>query len=441
MTMPAIETLLRQPAAQAVAWTLLQFVWQGAAVGAITALALFALRRSASDIRYVVASIGLALMLTLPVVTGVQKYQALGALAEPADAVVATAKTEVSRHHATALPAGGLTPAAASKVPTVAFAAGTGDALRAIEFEPLLPSLMLIWLVGVAALSLRLLTGWLWVQRLRTHGVSPADDASRRLAARLSRRLHISRAITLLESTLVDVPTVIGFLKPVVLLPASALGGLTPQQLEAILAHELAHIRRHDYLVNLLQTLVETVLFYHPAVWWVSRRIRIERENCCDDLAVSLCGDPVAYATALADLEALRSGPAPDHHIAMAATGGSLLLRVRRLLGAPASHTGRGPAWLAGSVALLLIGGIALGADGLRRESPLNSSDGSQLQSVPVPMAPAAPPAPPPPAPPLPPPLPGPARSARHQPPPPRRLRRRVPQRRQRPPRLTATAR
>ena len=98
-------------------------------------------------------------------------------------------------------------------------------------------------------------------------------------------------------------PTVIGWLKPVVLLPASALAGLTPRQLEAILAHELAHIRRHDYLVNLLQTLVETLLFYHPAVWWLSRRIRVERENCCDDLAVSLCGDPVAYAAALADLE------------------------------------------------------------------------------------------------------------------------------------------
>src|SRR5439155_5091815 len=172
---------------------------------------------------------------------------------------------------------------------------------------------------------LRLLTGWLWVQRLRTRGVAPADADFRRMAARLARRLHITRVVTLLESSLVDVPTVIGWLKPVVLLPASALGALSPQQLEAILAHELAHIRRHDYLVNLLQTLVETLLFYHPAVWWLSRRIRIERENCCDDLAVSLCGDPVAYANALADLESLRSEITPTHHIAMAATGGSLL--------------------------------------------------------------------------------------------------------------------
>src|SRR5262249_25314266 len=188
----------------------------------------------------------------------------------------------------------------------------------------------------------------------------------------------------------------------------------------AILAHELAHIRRHDYLVNLMQTLVETVLFYHPAVWWLSRRIRIERENCCDDLAVSLCGDPVAYASALADLEALRSGPAPDHHIAMAATGGRLLLRVRRLLGAPSSHTGRGPAWLAGSVALLLIGGIALGADGLHRDRAATTAAIQVVPPMPppppavpvpdvqpAPPAPAAEPAPaapmPPPAPPAPP--------------------------------------
>jgi hypothetical protein len=278
--------------------------------------------------------------------------------------------------------------------------------------------LILVWIAGVSMLSLRLLTGWIWVQRLRTRGNAPAADRWQQMAGRLSRRLHIGRAITLLESTLVEVPTVIGWLKPVVLLPASALAALSPQQLEAILAHELAHIRRHDYLVNLLQTLVETVLFYHPAVWWLSRRIRIERENCCDDLAVSLCGDPVAYAHALADLESLRPVPSAfrrkhDDHIAMAATGGSLLERVRRLLGAPSSHTGRAPAWLAGSVALLLLGGIALGADGVARQpqapvviaqqpvraaAPAPAARSSNLEKVPVPEprpAPSAPSAPP----------------------------------------------
>src|SRR5262249_13851986 len=150
----------------------------------------------------------------------------------------------------------------------------------------------------------------------------PAEPAWQAIVTRLSRRLHIARRVRIFRSSLVDVPTVIGWLKPVVLVPASALAGLAPHQLEAVLAHELAHIRRHDYLVNLMQTLVETLLFYHPAVWWLSRRIRLERENCCDDLAVHLCGDPYTYARALADLEQLRGG---RRQLALAATGGSLL--------------------------------------------------------------------------------------------------------------------
>jgi len=371
--MSAIDTWLQQPPAQAVGWALLQFVWQGTVVGALTALALAALRRSASDVRYVVASIGLALMLALPIVTGVQTYQALTAAPAPSPSSD-SAVSAVSRNSEAlpSLPAGTDLRLKADAFRLKAEATdGVMARLRSLKLEGFLPLLMPLWLAGVSLLSLRLFTSWLCVQRLRTRGVTPADAVLHQMISRLARRLHITRAVTLLESRMVDVPTVIGFLTPVVLLPASALAGLTTQQVEAILAHELAHIRRHDYVVNLLQTLVETVLFYHPAVWWLSRRIRIERENCCDDLAVSLCGDPVAYATALADLEALRSsGPAPERHIAMAATGGSLLQRVRRLLGAPSSHSGRAPAWLAATAALSLIGCVAYSADDRRPHDP-----------------------------------------------------------------------
>jgi beta-lactamase regulating signal transducer with metallopeptidase domain len=402
--MTAIELWLRQPAAQAIGWALLQFVWQGLVVSALTAGALLALRRSAADVRYVVSSIALALMMTLPVVTAVQKYQALrataaldnahgvtfrnGVLAEPDGTRILFDRIKVVDPDAAAPP-----PSAASAGPTAS------DRLVAR-----MPALLLLWIGGVSILTLRLLTGWIWVQRLRTHGVTAASAAIQSSGSRLAKRLHITRVVTLLESSIIEVPTVIGFIAPVVLLPVSALAGLTPQQIEAILAHELAHIRRHDYLVNLLQTLVETVLFYHPAVWWLSRRIRVERENCCDDLAVSLCGDPVAYATALADLEALRgSGPLPVRHIAMAATGGSLLQRVRRLLGAPSSHSGRAPAWLAGLVALLLVGGIAAGADAGRQDRVAAAPAAPSTPAVPsaepaapveaVPASAAAPPA------------------------------------------------
>lgn len=358
----AIET-------QAVTWALLQFVWQGAAVGAITAVVLFALRRCAADVRYVVASISMALMFTLPVVTGAQRYASLAR-----DRSVSASTADSSA--AFPLPANASFASTSSR--PAAYATVSPRARAKAAGVPLASMLLIGWLAGVASLTLRLLTGWIWMQRTRSHGVRPVEPAWEWTLARLARSLHVTRRIALFESTRVDVPTVIGWLKPVVLLPASALSALSPDQLEAILVHELAHIRRHDYLVNLLQTLVETLLFYHPAVWWVSRRIRIERENCCDDLAVALCGDPIAYANALADLESSRlSTAAPVRRLdrtALAATGGSLLHRVRRLLGASESHSGRAPAWLAAGAALLLVAGATVGADVPPMPSPAPSS-------------------------------------------------------------------
>src|SRR5580693_5112634 len=135
-----------------------------------------------------------------------------------------------------------------------------------------------------------------------------------------------------LVSALVQAPVVVGWLKPVVLVPVGALAGLPPEQIEALLAHELAHIRRHDYLVNILQSIAEALLFYHPAVWWISNHIRNERELCCDDVAVAISGDAFIYARALVDLEQYR----PAHlNPALAANGGSLRERIGRLLGQP----------------------------------------------------------------------------------------------------------
>jgi bla regulator protein blaR1 len=192
------------------------------------------------------------------------------------------------------------------------------------------------------------------VQRLRINGLSPVPEALEATLARLREALRISTPVRLFQSALVQVPTALGWLRPVVLVPAGALVGLTASQLELVLAHELAHIRRRDYLVNLLQTAVETLLFYHPAVWWVSGRMRIEREHCCDDLAVAACGNPVGYARALADLERLGTrGPI----LAMAASGGSLFDRVARLVTprGPLSPTSRGLATLLCAGALVLV--------------------------------------------------------------------------------------
>ena len=385
--MTVIDSILGQPAAHAIGWALLQFVWQGALIGGLTFLVLLALRRSAADVRYVVASIGLAVMLTMPAVTALQTWRATTVeqrLREKIDETIDMSATlrllagENRRREWLSWPdpaaAGSIRPAGngTSAVPHSNFGRIMGGVPPAKSAASLSPSpsrpmlravwtrvAVIVWFTGVLALSLRLLAGWFIVRRMATLGATDAPPEWRQLVARLARQLHISRPIRLLQSALVEVPTVIGWVRPVVLVPVSALAGMAPSQLEAILAHELAHVRRHDYLVNLLQTVVETLLFYHPAVWWLSRRIRIERENCCDDLAVSLCGDPYAYAQALADLEERRGSV-----FALAASGGSLVGRVRRLLTAPA-YPSRGGGWLAGSAAVAVIAGLAAAVIGI----------------------------------------------------------------------------
>ena len=158
------------------------------------------------------------------------------------------------------------------------------------------------WLAGVIAMSIWSAAGWFIAQRLkrRSNRVLPEIWQSR--MATLAGQLGIRRGIRLCESTLAQVPAVIGWIRPVILIPAGALINLSAQELEAVLAHELAHIRRFDYVANLLQSAIEALLFYHPAMWWIAKRIRAERENCCDDLAIAACGDRVVYARALTAL-------------------------------------------------------------------------------------------------------------------------------------------
>ena len=190
--------------------------------------------------------------------------------------------------------------------------------------------LVILWLAGMAALSLRALGGWYLAQSLarRDTLALPAELLQR--CHQLQRRLAVAWPVRFLLSHRTDVPLVIGALRPVVLIPVSALAGLSPDQLDALILHELAHIRRLDTVTNILLVAVETVLFYHPAVWWVSRQVRTEREHCCDDFAVSACGDVGVYVEALASLQTWKAGS-----LALAANGGRLKDRVARLLNAP----------------------------------------------------------------------------------------------------------
>lgn len=241
--------------------------------------------------------------------------------------------------------------------------------ITAAESQILLPAVVTLWLAGVAGFSIRLLAGWRFTSRLRSTS-HPAPSEWRRTIERISARIGATQSIRLQVSSLVGVPTVVGWLRPAILVPVEFFTGLPLAHITALLAHEMAHIRRHDYLVNMAQSVVEAVLFYHPAVWWVSEQIRAERELCCDDLAVAATGDALGYARALAELESRQ--PARITPV-LAANGGSLVNRVRRLIEPAHPVVNSGPGAVAAwAMTLLWVAGTAAAAlHGGRTPSPL----------------------------------------------------------------------
>lgn len=330
-------------------WALIHFLWQGALIALALSLALRVSRSRGPEVRYALACAAFALMALAPPVT------ALVLAGAGAGNAAVWVNDKGSR---------------------------TAEALLALP-EPgaSLPMdwLVALWASGAAALLLRACGGW-YVARRRTLTAIPLDYP----LSRLMERMEMTGVVELMESAVARTPQVFGWLRPVIVVPAATIARLSPAEFEAVLAHELAHIRRRDYLVNLVQTVVESVLFYHPAVWWVSRRIREERELCCDDWAVRVCGDRVAYSKALMKVE--EETPM----LAMAASATGLKARIARLLGVESDvkwHWSAPMAPVAAAVlALMLMGG------------PWWAMAWQAAPPPPPPLAPAAldPPAPPP---------------------------------------------
>jgi len=299
---PQVTSAPVQALVQALPQTLVQFLWQGAIAAGLLAAAIYLFRPKSARVRYGLACLALIAMLA--------SFAATLAWYWPHAAPV-TIHSSGARY----------------AIPAPPLWLGYEDRMLSNQPEPV-QWIAPLWLLGVLLLSLRSIAGWIAVTRLKRSGVFAASEAWQHKLAELREKIRVSRPVTLLESYLADAPVVIGFLKPVILVPAQLFTGFSSEQIECILIHELAHIRRHDYLVNLLQTLAENLLFYHPAVWWVSSIIRAERENCCDDL-VARHGAARVFAEALVELEQRRW---TANQAAMAANGGRLMHRVQRLL-------------------------------------------------------------------------------------------------------------
>jgi beta-lactamase regulating signal transducer with metallopeptidase domain len=309
---------------------LLDFLWQGAVIGLLAWLALALLHNARPQARYAVACAALLACVLAPA------WQLLQTIGGAGEATIV---------QAVALPA--TLDAASSLSRSSAFAF---DALPSLP-DATLPWIVALWALGAGVLGLRMACGLLWVRRLRSRAMPWDRDGWQARLDRLAQRFGIRRAVALRIVADGDSPLSAGWWKPVVLVPAAIALRMPAHLLESLLAHELAHIRRHDYLVNLLQGAVEALLFYHPVVWWLSRRIRIEREQVADHIAASVLGEPRRLAIALSTLD--RYAPAQPT-FAQAAHGGQLMSRIQLLVRPDRKAVG-------GLVALPLIGLAAVG--------------------------------------------------------------------------------
>ena len=288
-------------------WALLHFVWQGALVGCATAVLLVALRNARPERRYAVACLALLMCVVWPVVDFVRMLLDERGAAAARELPLASAPAAVLR-----------------------------DAVGMLAWlQQHLDWIVGAWAACAAALGLRMALGLVWVGRAtagRAASSLAGSDEERgwqTKLARLAARCGIDRQVRLRIVDSLASPVTAGCWRPVVLVPAALVTGMPPQLLEALLAHELGHVRRHDYLVNLVQNVIEALLFYHPAVWWISRRIRHEREQIADDFAARQLGEPRRLAKALSELERLQFS---GHRLVQAAAGGDLMARIRRLV-------------------------------------------------------------------------------------------------------------
>lgn len=342
-------------------WMLIHSIWQLACLGAILAFGVRVSRNKSADVRYALSAFILGWMVVMPAATfwgsiPASQTQPLQVVA-PDDGLISD---DNARPQSLRRQLGEIEGNVASARPesSTASARETSAEQRSTWRNTLhlaFPWFVAIWAVGVVTLSLWNIGGWIALQRLIRLGACPAGANLQAAVGQLAERLKLKASITVVESVVVRIPSVVGWLRPTILLPSALVTGLSPEQLEAILAHELAHIRRNDYLANLLQTVAETLLFYHPAIWYASHRIRIEREYCADQMAADICGDRARYAEALTTVE---ENVASLASLAVAFGGGSLANRIRRVLGLTTNDAGRTGSWLCGaacSIGLLIV--------------------------------------------------------------------------------------
>ncbi|MFT5266141.1 MAG: bla regulator protein BlaR1 [Polaribacter sp.] len=299
----------------ALGWTVLHSFWQAMVIGLLMAVGMMFLQQKSAKARYEMAAFSLFLVFVSSLTTFLVYYE------------TAQAATDF------------ITVDLQGMSTATAIAGVTGMATSTLEgyleyFNQHIPMVVAVWFLGVCFFLLRLVGGLTYIQRLKYTKNKPVSEEWNARVTQLCKRLRLRKTVKLVESSLATVPMVIGYLKPVILMPLGAINNLSESEVDAILAHELAHVYRNDFLLNIFLSIIEVLFYFNPAVWWIAANIRTERENCCDDIAIKLCGNSLAYAKALLSLQEL-SKTVPGYAMAFAGPKNQLLHRIKRILSQP----------------------------------------------------------------------------------------------------------
>ena len=330
--MRIIESFLPADLIDAFGWMIMHSLWQGAIISVVLALVMIFTRKFSAKSRYFIAFVAIMFMPATAVYTFVRHYNPVKTTGITGIQTAVAAGEKITGSPVTE----NLTNLNAQQNDEDVAVFRLGNYKK--YFYEHLPLVVTLWLLGMLVFALKFLGGLAYTQRLKYYRVLPVSEQWQQTFQRLKNSLNLHKGARILQSTLVKVPMVIGYFKPVVLIPVSAFTGLSPGQLETVIIHELAHILRNDYIINILQSVVEIVFFYHPAVWWMSRIVRTEREHCCDDITIEKSGDSMSFVRALANIqEQVLAG----ENLAMAIGSGNnnLLKRIRRLLNQPNMRT------------------------------------------------------------------------------------------------------
>ena len=336
-------------------WTLLHSLWQITFLAVVLFSALQILREVSANLRYAISVLALSLSLVLPILTFVYLSNA------PKSSPVTQAKTTVSKQTNPAQRSEARIAPENQKIPVVVF---TGQESSSVAPNiSYLNMLVAIWILGIVVFSLRLMGGIWKIHLFKTRQILPVEPDWQAKFEEICRNLDITKKIGFLQSKMVEMPMTIGWLKPIVLIPASAFLQVSPRELETILIHELAHIKRYDYPINFLQNLVEILFFYHPCVWWISAKIRAEREFAVDEfVSQNFEADRITYAHALANLEEIRLNETQTKLIlAINGNGGNLMKRIENILHGNRKLNSKNISIWSAVFAITLVIGIAAG--------------------------------------------------------------------------------